>query len=77
MMQKERATAFVKGNRLYVRPDSNEYEMIYRAAMGVYWDKEENALYYKGASTDIVELIEIMREAVKKEYGVNLAVDFF
>ncbi len=74
-MKKERATAFMKDNRLYVKPETNEYEMIYRSAMGVYWDKEEKALYYKAAPTDSTEQIEIIIKAVKKEYSVDLAVD--
>ena len=33
----------------YVKPENGSYEMIYRAARGVYWDDEKSSLYFKGA----------------------------
>lgn len=74
-MKKERATAFMKDNRLYVKPESDTYEMIYRSATGVNWDEEEKALYFKGTQISHAEIIERITLAVKNEYGIELSIE--
>ncbi len=75
MGKKERATAFMKNNILYVKPESDTYEMIYRSATGVYWDEEEKALYFKDTQISHAEIIERITLAVKTEYGIELSIE--
>ena len=75
MGKKERATVFMKDNRLYVKPESGTYEMIYRSATGVYWDEKEKALYLKGTQISHAEIIERIALAVKNEYGIEMTIE--
>lgn len=63
---------FTKDGYTHINLEDNEnYEMIYRAAKGVYWDKESSSLYYKGtiAQEDALHLIS---EAMENEYYIKL-----
>jgi len=55
----------------YVIPEKGSYEMIYRAARGVYWDKDSSSLYFKGVTT-CENALRIIAEAMKNEYGITL-----
>lgn len=63
---------FIKDGYVNVLLDNNEnYEMIYRASKGVYWDKEYSSLFYKGiVSQD--EALQVISEALENEYNIKL-----
>ena len=58
-------------NYFYVKPKKGSYEMIYRAARGVYWDEDRSSLYFKGVTTR-ENALKIIAEAMKAEYGITL-----
>lgn len=66
---------FCKDGFFYVKLDNNEnYEMIYRAAKGVYWDSETSSLFYKGKVTQ-EDAIKHIFEAMENEYRLTLIFD--
>ena len=59
--------------RIYVMPDEGRYEKIYRGAMGVYWDDNENAFFFdNNYGITIEQALNIIKEAVFNEYGIIL-----
>ena len=62
---------FSRNNNYYVKPSNGSYEMIYRAAKGVYWDEETLSLYFKG-STSRENALKLISEAVQNEYDIKL-----
>ena len=58
----------------YLKPENGSYEMIYRAARGVYWDDDKSSLYFKGVTTR-ENALRIIAEAMKNEYGIILIFD--
>lgn len=62
---------FCKNKYYHVKPSHGSYDMIYRAARGVYWDKETSTLYFKGITTR-EEALRIISEAMKNEYDITL-----
>lgn len=66
---------FSDGERVYVKLSSGVYDKIYRAAMGVYWDKSLACLYFRNKEISDNEAVAIICEAVKREYGIVLCVD--
>ena len=63
-------------NRLRIYPDVSEvdrYEYIYRDASGVRWSNEDRCLYSQvPKELSYQEWFEIIRDAVKSEYGDEL-----
>lgn len=65
-------TQYKKNNRLYIKiNDNNDYEMIYRAARGIYFDKKEKAFYCTIAK-DEKEIIRLLKLALKEEWYIEL-----
>lgn len=65
-------TQYYKNNRLYIKiNDNNDYEMIYRAARGIYFDKKEKAFYCTIAK-DEKEIIRLLKLALKEEWYIEL-----
>lgn len=63
---------FYKDGYIYLKlKNRKNYEMIYRAAKCVYWDKETSSLFYKGKVSP-AEAIKFISEALKNEYNKNL-----
>ena len=63
---------FIKDGYVNVSLDNNEnYEMIYRAAKGVYWDTEQASLFYKGMVTQ-EDALRFISEAMENEYYIQL-----
>ena len=63
---------FIKDGYVNVRLDDNEnYEMIYRAAKGVYWDNKLSTLFFKGVVPH-EEALRFISEAMENEYYVKL-----
>lgn len=68
---------FLKNGYVHVKLDNNEnYDKIYRAAKGVYWDEETSSLFFKGAVTQ-EDALYFISEAMKNEYYINLILDIF
>ena len=61
---------FSLNNYYHVKLPSGSYEMIYRAARGVYWDEKTASLYFKG-STSQENALKIISEAMECEYGIH------
>ena len=65
---------FCKEGYVHVKTESGTYNMIYRAARGVYWDEDEGTLYYKGkVSKDIA--LKFISKAMEEEYRTVLIFD--
>lgn len=64
---------FNKNGYYHVRLSRGSYEMIYRAARGVYWDEETSSLYYKGVVSR-EKALGFIAEALRDEYHIDLAV---
>ena len=63
---------FLKDGYIHLKLKNKEnYEMIYRAAKGVYWDEETSSLFYKG-NVPPAEAIKFISEAMKNEYNITL-----
>lgn len=63
---------FFKDGYIHLKLKNKEnYEMIYRAAKGVYWDEETSTLFYKGKVSP-AEAIKFISEAMKNEYYITL-----
>lgn len=59
---------FCKDGYFHIKLDNKEnYEMVYRAAKGVYWDSEASSLFYKGKVTQ-GEAVRFISEAMENEY---------
>lgn len=59
---------FTKDGYTHISLEDNEnYEMIYRASRGVYWDSEASSLFYKGKVTE-EEAMKYISEAMENEY---------
>lgn len=66
---------FVADGLTHVKLKDNEnYEMIYRAAKGVYWDSETSSLFYKGKVSQ-EEAIKFIAEAMENEYYTTLVFE--
>ena len=73
-MKALKAICYFKQNRVYVKPDEGTYEMIYRATCGVYWDKEEKAIYFQADPTNYEKSLKYIALAMKNEYYVDLYI---
>lgn len=73
-MNVEIESIFKADSKLCIKPVQGDYEMIYRAAMGVNWDVSMKCLVYTGIDTEDNKKIDIIKRAVFNEYGVNLLV---
>jgi hypothetical protein len=63
---------FIKDGYVNVFLDNNEnYEMIYRAAKGVYWNGDLRSLFYKGIVSQ-EEALLFISEAMENEYNSQL-----
>ena len=63
---------FTKDGYTHISLEDNEnYEMIYRAARGVYWDSETSSLFYKGKVTQ-EDVIKFISEAMENEYYTTI-----
>ena len=63
---------FIKDGYFNVILDDNKnYEMIYRAAKGVYWDEEKSSLYYKGKVSQ-EDALRFIAAALENEYYIQL-----
>lgn len=63
---------FIKDGYVNVVLDNNEnYEKIYRAAKGVYWNGDLHSLFYKGIVSQEEALLFISR-AMENEYNSHL-----
>ena len=63
---------FIKDGYVNVFLDNNEnYEMIYRAAKGVYWNGDLRSLFYKGTVSQEEALLFISK-AMENEYNSQL-----
>ena len=61
---------------LFVKPKNYSFDMIYRSAMGVHWDKNESLLYHNlPKDWNNLRWYRQIISAVKGEYGVTLKVD--
>ncbi len=66
---------FHKDGFVHLKLDDNaNYEMIYRAAKGVYWDKQTLTLFYKGKVSQ-QEAVKHISEALKQEYCITLVFE--
>ncbi len=68
------ATCYLHQNKVYVKPDEGTYDMIYRAACGVYWNEEEKALFFQDNPTNYKLSLEHIVLAMKKEYDISLNI---
>ena len=58
-----------------IKPQELSFKMIYRSAVGVYWNDEENYLYHNQAQNwSFFQSFEHIVKAVKIEYGVQLKI---
>ncbi len=66
---------FIKDCFVHVKLDDSEnYEMIYRAAKGVYWDENSATLFFKG-NVSQEDAIYFISEAMKNEYYTTLVFE--
>ncbi len=67
------------GGRLLVYPQDGNiplYEYVYRAAKGVYWNRDMQCLYMKEASDwTYGQIFENIMDAVKSELGISLSIE--
>jgi len=64
-----------KSNRLCIQPQTITFDMIYRSAMGVYWDVSEHYLYPSSVgSWSPGEWYHQIISAVKDEYNYQLYI---
>ena len=64
-----------KSNRLCIQPQKVTFEMIYRSAMGVYWDVSEHYLYpLSVGSWQPIKWYYHIVDAVKNEYNYQLYI---
>lgn len=69
--------AIDKKGILSITPKRDGFCMIYRSAMGVYWNNDENFLYFNSPvkqEKDILKAYTQIISAVKSEYGKVLKV---
>ena len=58
---------------LCIKPQSRSFDMIYRSAMGVHWDKDEGCLIHNPPDKwGVFQWYQQIIKAVKDEYGVEL-----
>ena len=63
---------------LYVRPGSDDYEFIYRAGLGVYWDRDRKILLapklHETTFRDqtLADTFKFVVRAAKEELGIKL-----
>ncbi len=62
---------FCKAGYFHVKPACGNYDKIYRAAKGVYWDETTESLYYKG-NVSQEDAIRFICEAMENEYRTEL-----
>jgi len=63
---------FLKDDFIHVKlEDKENYEMIYRAAKGVYWDENTESLYYNGKVSKEMAL-NFISEAMENEYYTTI-----
>ena len=74
-MKKINAVVYSDQNRIYVKPDEGTYEMIYRSACGVYWDKKQMALFFKDDPCNYDLSIKLIVLAMKEEYDIDLVIN--
>jgi hypothetical protein len=61
--------------KFYIKPDTGEFEFVYRAALGIYWDKTNKSLKFLDAKgVGLRECFEQIIAAVKSEYGIQLKI---
>lgn len=65
---------FCQNNYYYAKPAKGSYQMIYRAARGVYWDDATSSLYFKRETTR-ENALRWIAQAMKEEYGITLIFD--
>jgi hypothetical protein len=62
-----------QSGRIYVRPQTETFEYIYRAAMGVRWDEKLGRLFpYEVGDWLPKQWFSRIVDAVRSEYGVEL-----
>ena len=66
---------FIDNNRICIKPQSGDYDFVYRSAMGVYWAKENCYLFpeIQGTWSYVQWFVQILK-AVKNEYGCILYI---
>lgn len=64
---------FFQQDRIHVKPSHGTYDMIYRAARGVYWDPKTRSLYYNGPISR-GNALQLIQEAMLEEYGIVLEI---
>ena len=64
-------TIFCKDGYYHATPIRGTYEMVYRAAKGVYWDNKTSSLYFKGDVSRETAL-QFIKEAMENEYGITV-----
>lgn len=63
---------FIKDGYVNVLLEDNEsYEMVYRAAKGVYWNEDLSSLFFKGVVSQ-EEALCFISEAIENEYNIQL-----
>ena len=62
---------FLKDGYYHTKLSHGNYEMIYRAARGVYWDDETSSVYFKG-EVSREKALSIIAEAMLNEYDISL-----
>lgn len=66
---------FLKNGYVHVKLDNNEnYDKIYRAAKGVYWDENSATLFFKG-NVSQEDATHFISEAMKNEYYITLVFE--
>lgn len=64
---------FFQEGYFHIKLSHGTYEMIYRAARGVYWEPKTQTLYFKG-ETSKENALQTIGEALQEEYGITLEI---
>ena len=66
-----------KKRMLFVKTYGENFNMIYRSAMGVHWDDKNKSLYFINPidQNNIINAFKQIVIAVNEEYGKNLIID--
>lgn len=73
-MRTVKATSYFHKGKVYIKPEEGTYEMVYRAACGVYWDADEKAIYLRDDPSNLEQSIKQISFALKNEYDINIEI---
>lgn len=66
---------FTHNGFLCIKPQKGNFDMVYRTGMSIGLNKDLKCLYYTRDNMDNEGKTEVIKKAVRNEYGINLFTD--